>query len=284
MRNFFKLFNALELKNKHLCIGLDPDPDKFPDVVKECGNVPKAILYFNKAIVDKTKDLVCAYKPNFAFYEKHGEYGIEVLGKTIVYINQVAPNVPVILDYKRGDIGNTNAGSVALAKRLGADAITIAPYMGKVANQPFLDEKDMGIFVLVRTSNEGSDEFQGLKLENGNYLYQQVIKNVLTTWNENENCAVVIGATAPIELADARTTYPKATILIPGTGEQGGSLEKALDAGFNSNGGGIILNQSRSILYASKGIDFADAARAEAEKVNEKILAFKEKKFSKTAV
>lgn len=283
MRNFFQLLRALWAQNKFLCVGLDTDYDKLPDIAKEDKSIYDAMLIFNKAIIDKTKDLVCAYKPNFAFYEKYGELGIEVLKKTIRYIHEVAPNVPVILDFKRGDIDNTNNGSVALAKRLGADAITIAPYMGARANKPFLNDADLWVFVLGRTSSEGSGELQDLELANGKKLYEQVIENVVTKWNMNNNCGVVFGATVPTELAAERKKYPNVIFLIPGVGAQGGDLEANLEAGFSPKGDGIIINQSRSILYVSKGIDFAEAAGNEALRVHNAIIAFKEKKFSKAA-
>lgn len=281
-RNFFTLLKALWAQNKFVCIGLDVDLAKLPpSITGKAGTIFQAMRAFNEAIIDATKDTVCAYKPNAAFYEQYGDEGMKLLRRTIAHINTVAPNVPVILDFKRGDIDNTNNGSVALAKYLGADAVTIAPYMGALANKPFLDEKNMGIFVLGKTSNKGAEEIQDLFLVNGRRVYEQVIENVLTKWNMNGNCGVVIGATTPLELSSRRFYYPEATFLIPGIGAQGGDLEATLQAGFSPKGDGIIINSSRGIIYASSGADFAEVARNEALKLHNAIVAFKEKNFLK---
>lgn len=276
------MLQAKWAERKFVCVGLDTDYDKIPQSLKDSYGDQGAMIAmfgFNKGIIDSTKDLVCAYKPNFAFYEKHGEAGIEVLRETIGYIHEVAPDVPVILDFKRGDIDNTNLGSVALLQSLGANAVTIAPYMGMVANKPFLDLSDIGIFVLGRTSNKGAGEFQDLLVE-GKPLYRIVVDNVLTKWNYNGNCGVVIGATVPEELAMVRQDNPFAIILIPGVGAQGGDLEAVLHSGFSPKGNGILVNSSRAIIYASDDKDFAEAARLETLKLHDAIVSHWTQRFA----
>lgn len=263
-------------EGKFVCVGLDPDLDKLPTHLKQRIN-PTGIYYFVvdafcHAIIGATYDVVCAFKPNSAFFESL-EDGDELLAKAISVIHAMAPDVPVILDAKRGDIGNTNAGYVRAAfDRLGADAITIHPYLGQEANQPFLDRKDKGIFALCRTSNKGSAEFQnhgeGPML---GPLYEKVAHNVSRRWNTNGNCGLVVGATYPQELSDIRRIAGDMPFLIPGIGAQGGDVEKTILAGKDSRGKGMIINSSRGILYASSGEDFAEAARRETLKLHEEI-------------
>lgn len=234
-----------------------------------------------------TRDLVCAYKPDSAFYEAHRDEGIAALRRTIEYIHVIAPEVPIILDYKRGDIGNTNLGYVKSAFDFaGADAVTVSPYLGQMAMQPFLDRKDKGIFVLCRTSNDGVDEFHGLEVNITEDLFNEFVRHsptndkviaapktlplyayvaerIRTLWNANGNCGLVVGATAPKELARIRRIVGDIPILIPGIGAQGGDLEATVKAGADSHDQGMIINLSRSVLYASNGPDFADAAREE---------------------
>jgi orotidine-5'-phosphate decarboxylase len=262
------------VEGKFVCAGIDTDFDKIPESAKHSKNgyalsLVDAFIKFNKAIVDATNDFVCAYKLNVAFYEAYGDEGILALYCTMVHIQKVAPDVPVILDAKRADIGNTNAGYVKFAfDYLKADAITVHPYLGQEALMPFLDCKDKGVIVLCRTSNPCAGEFQDLEVLDSSAnisipLYQIVARQVATKWNTNGNCAVVVGATYPEELAQVRAIIGNMPILIPGIGAQGGDLEKAVTAGKNSRGQGMIINSSRGIIFASKGPDFAEAARLE---------------------
>lgn len=242
-------------KGKFVCIGLDPVESKLPKGVK-------SFYKFNKAIVDATHDLVIAYKPNSAFYEALGPRGIEELKKTIAYIKNKYPDVLVILDAKRADIGSSNEGYVTFAfEFLGADAVTIHPYLGKEAVQPFLDMKNKGVIVLARTSNPGASEFQDIKNKKGEPLFLTVAQKVAKDWNINGNCALVVGATYPKELALIRKAVGDIPFLIPGIGAQGGDVDKTVKAGMDSNKQGIIINSSRAIIFASSGADFADVAR-----------------------
>lgn len=217
-------------EDKFVCVGLDQSDFKA-----------------NQSIIDQTFDLVLAYKPNSAFYEGAGVSGLESLKKTIDYIHQKDPEIPVILDAKRGDIGNTNEEyAKACFDLLGVDAITVHPYLGKEALQPFLNRADKGIFVLVKTSNPGAGEFQDLEVD-GKPLYQVVAEHV-KTWGEN--VGVVVGATYPEELAAVREIVGDMSILIPGVGSQGGDVTQTVKSGLNSNKQGIIINSSRGIIFA----------------------------------
>ena len=269
-RLFHELIEAQWVRGHFLAVGLDPDVAKMPVAVKK-DSVKDAIVTFNRAIIDATHDLVCAYKPNSAFFEAYGSEGMGALRETIVYIHTVAPNVPVILDAKRGDIGNTNNGYAAAAfDWLQADALTVHPYLGSEAIQPFLDRVDKGVFVLCRTSNKGAAEFQDLDV-GGMPLYQKVARQVAGSWNANGNCAVVVGATYPEELKQVRAIVGDMPILVPGIGAQGGDVEASVKAAKNSRGQGMIINTARAVLYASNGGDFTDAARAEVERTNSAI-------------
>lgn len=257
-----------------LAVGLDPEISKIPEAIKtENASLEERLFVFNREIIDATADLVCAYKPNSAFYEAEGSAGFSALKRTIAYIKETYPDIPVILDAKRADIGSTNAGYVKSAfDVLGADAITVHPYLGREALQPFLDRKEKGIIVLVRTSNEGAGEFQDLPV-GARPLYQEVAHHVANTWNTNGNCLVVVGATYPEELREVRALVGDMPILIPGVGAQGGDVSKAVSLGKNSNGSGIIISTSRVVLYASTEADFADAARKSAQKLVAEISA-----------
>jgi len=240
-----------------VCVGLDPEIQRFPQHLRDR---PDAILAFNRAIIDATADLVCAYKPQIAHYA--AEAAEEQLQETIRYIRERAPGVPVILDSKRGDIGST-AEKYALEafERYGADAVTINPYLGRDAAEPFLRYADKGIVVLCRTSNAGAREFQDLEVD-GKKLYQRVAEKVATEWNTHGNCLLVVGATYPAELADIRARTGDMTFLVPGVGAQGGDVEAAVRNGRTADGRGLVINSSRGIIYASSGEDFAAAARA----------------------
>src|SRR3989338_6061612 len=256
-------------EGKFVCVGLDSDYDKLPPSVKT-DSIENSILNFNRGIIDSTNDLVCAYKINSAFYEAQVETW-KAMYNTFLYLQGAYPDIPVILDAKRADIGNTNQGYVKMAfENLKADAITVHPYLGKEALGPFLSQADKGIFVLVRTSNHGSDELQGLQM-NGRPLYQLVAENIAKNWNTLGNCAVVVGATYPQELKKVREIIGDIPILIPGIGAQGGDLESSVKNGLNSQKQGIIISSSRGIIYASSGEDFAQAARAKTEQLHNQI-------------
>lgn len=269
-RSFRELLGRKWDEGKFLCVGLDPDLDKIPATVpgEKAG---EKILAFNRAIVDATKDIVCTYKPNPAFYEAFGPEGWEALQATIAHIHSVAPDVPVLLDAKRGDIGNTNDAYAKMAFDIcGADAVTVQPYQGGDALAPFLARADKGVFVLVRTSNPGAGELQDLSV-NGEELYKVVARAVAGTWNANGNCAVVVGTTYPAEIAAVRALIGDMPILMPGIGAQGGDLDASVKAGKNSRNQGIIINASRAVLYASNGTDFAEVARTKAQEFDDLI-------------
>lgn len=276
-RNFMELLEAQWSKGNFVCVGLDSEYEKIPAHLRsgDQAGTSTAITMFNRAIVEATKDIVCAYKPNAAFYEAHGAEGIVALHHTIADIHAIAPDVPVILDAKRADIGNTNAGYVDAAFNfLRADAITVHPYLGAEALQPFLARAEKGVIVLCRTSNPGAGEFQDLSV-NGEPLYRFVARRVANEWNKSGNCALVVGATYPDELHEVRGLVGGMPILIPGIGAQGGDVEKTVSAGKDRRGQGMIINSSRGIIFASKGADFAEAARRETEKLHDLINQYR---------
>lgn len=260
-----------------VCVGLDTDYTQIPDILKRQGMVASAMLEFNREIFHATHDLVCAYKLNSAFYEAQGEDGSRALRRTISLIKDQHPDIPVILDAKRADIGKTNNGYVMSAfDELRADAITVHPYLGKEALKPFLDREDKGIIVLARTSNPGAGEFQDLIMEESHEpLYLVVAKQVAQEWNDNGNCAVVAGATYPQELAQIRAVVGDMPILIPGIGTQGGDLEASVAAGKDSRGWGMIINSSSGIIFNSRGGDFAQAARNATEQLRDNINSYR---------
>jgi len=269
-RNFFELLRRRWEEGYFACVGLDSDYRKIPESARR-DSIENTITGFNRAIVEATKDIVCAYKPNIAFYAKYGRKGLDALRCTIENIHAFAPDVPVILDAKRGDIGNTNEGYVEEAfNDLKADAITVHPYLGAEALQPFLSQPEKGIFILCRTSNKGASEFQNL-LVDGEPLYCRVARNVASDWNKNGNCGLVVGATYPDELGKVRRIVGDMPILIPGIGAQGGDVKKTVSAGKDSRGQGMIINSSRGIIFASDSLDFAEAARSATLKLHEAI-------------
>jgi orotidine-5'-phosphate decarboxylase len=271
MTSFQDLIAGKWEQKKFVCLGLDPDYTILPKAVKKPDSIEESILLFNLAIIDATADLVCAFKPNSAFYEAYGTEGWSALKKTCDYLKSTFPQIPVILDAKRGDIESTNSGYTKMAfEYLNTDAITIHPYLGQKAIQPFLDYKAKGIFILVKTSNPGSDEFQNLTVK-GQKMYEHVARQVVEKWNSNNNCALVVGAPYPDELADVREIAGEMPILIPGIGKQGGSVAATVKAGKSSSGG-MIINSSRAIIYASAKKDFAHAARIETQKLHNQIL------------
>jgi orotidine-5'-phosphate decarboxylase len=259
-----KLLNASQKNQSWLCIGLDPDPELMPAV---------DVLKFNKAIIEATSDLVCAYKPNLAFYEALGSEGLTILEKTVKYI---PGDIPVIGDAKRGDIGNTaRAYARALFSVLGFDAATVNPYLGFDSIEPFINYRDKGVFILCRTSNKGAADFQDL-LANGLPLYEAVARKA-QQWNAYGNIGLVVGATYPEELKRVRSICPEMPLLIPGIGAQGGDLASAVGYGVDARGEKAIINVSRQILYASKEKDFARSARNVAEKIRNQINDYRSK-------
>ncbi len=268
-----KLSASWAKNNSLLCVGLDPNMDMLPTHLRR-SKTP--FFDFNKAIIDATADLVCAFKPNSAFYESRGADGIAELKEACDYIRQNYTDIPIILDFKRGDIGNTNNFYAQFAfDYLGVDAVTVHPWSGREGMQAFLDRKDKGIIVWCKGSNPGSGEFQDLEA-NGRKLYLQVAENVTKDWNTNGNCLLVVGATYPKELAEVRQLVgDDMTLLVPGTGAQGGDLGAALKAGFNSHGNGLIISTSRAIIYASDGEDFAEAARQKAAAARDEINRYR---------
>jgi orotidine-5'-phosphate decarboxylase len=264
-------------QNNFVCVGLDSAYEQLPAKVKSGHPIEKALFVFNRDIIDATHDLVCAYKPNAAFYEAQGTEGFQALIRTVRYIRETYPHIPVILDAKRADIGTTNLGYVRAAfDILGADAITVHPYLGKEALAPFLARKDKGIIVLARTSNPGAGEFQDLPVGDlQEPLYQVVARHVAQNWNTNGNCALVVGATYPADLKKVRAIIGDMPILIPGIGVQGGEIAATVAAGKDSRGWGMIINSSRSIIFASKEDDFAQAARRATEELRVEINRYR---------
>jgi orotidine-5'-phosphate decarboxylase len=258
--NFTDKLLAASRQNKSLlCVGLDPDVSLMPKV---------GLLEFNKAIVDATADLVCAYKPNLAFYEALGIDGLKVLQKTIEHI---PTNIPIIGDGKRGDIGNTaKAYAKALFVTFGFDAATVSPYLGFDSVEPFIKYKDKGVFILCRTSNPGAVDFQNLVNAQGMPLYETVARKA-KEWNVCGNIGLVVGATYPDELKAIRQLCPEMPLLIPGIGVQGGDLASAVKYGIDVQGEKAIIAVSRQILYASQGKDFAQAARHSAQELRDNI-------------
>ncbi len=246
-----------------LCIGLDPDPARLPAALPGEDTVAE----FNRRIIEATADLVCAYKLNLAFYEAAGERGWTALRRTLAYIPK---NVITIGDGKRGDIGNTAAMYArALLTDLGFRATTLNPYMGSDSVEPFLRDPEKGAFILAVTSNPGARDFQYLNVGAGR-LYERVIRKV-RSWNSGGNCGLVVGATRPAELRRIRALVPDMPILIPGIGAQGGDLRSAVRYGCTKDGLLAVINAGRSILYASSGEDFADAARRAAAELRNEI-------------
>ncbi len=270
-------FNTLLAKKwqekKFVCAGLDSNYSQLPTSVKKNSSPYKAILNFNRQIVDAVSDLVCSYKIQISFYEAQGIDGLRALKETIFYIHKKYPDIPIILDAKRGDIKNSNLGyTQAVFEYLKVDAITVNPYLGKEALEPFLDYKDKGIIVLVKTSNPGGGEIQDLKVgSKGEPLYLWLAERVARTWNKNGNCGVVVGATYPKQLRQVRKVVGDMPILIPGVGLQGGELEATIKEGVNSKGNGMIINSSRGIIFASTNKDFAKYARIATESLNKQI-------------
>ncbi len=272
-RNFMELLRAKWSEDKFVCVGLDTEFKKLPAHIRlsNGGSIAQGIVDFNVAIIEATKDIACADKLNYAFYEKHGAEGFAALKATLEYAREYAPDVPIILDRKAGDIGNTNNGTAKMAfEHFQVDAITVNPYFGFEALQPFLDYHDKGIIALCRTSNAGANRFQNMLVDDIP-LYQHVARDFAENWNQHGNGCLVFGATAPEELAAGRQIVGDMPLLIPGIGAQGGDVEKTVIAGMDSKKEGMIINSSRGIIYASQEADFADASRRATYKLNDQI-------------
>lgn len=254
-----KLTEVIRLNNSLVCVGLDSELSALPASMRGSAD-PQ--FEFNRAIIDATKDFVCAYKPNMAFYEAEGSVGLEALRRTIAYI---PPHIPVILDAKRGDIGNTSRlYAKACFDDLGVDAVTLHGYMGSDTVTPFLEYDGKGVFVLVKTSNPSAVELEDIVAHDGRKLYLHVAQKC-EEWNRisNGRCGAVVGATYPEDLRAVRAILKSAPILVPGVGAQGGDLQATLKAGL-VQGSGLLINSSRGIIFASKEANFAERAAAEA--------------------
>ncbi len=266
MSNFFDRVEDVRLKQKTLlCVGLDPDPARIPQILQ---NDPDPMLSFNREIMDATSDLVCCYKPQIAYYAAAGAES--TLQKTIEYAHD--KGIPVLLDFKRGDIGSTAEMYAHEGfERYGADAVTINPYMGFDSMEPFLDYADKGIFILCRTSNPGGSDLQNLVLESGKRLYEHVAELAVTQWNENKNIGLVVGATRPEEIASIRAIVGDMNFLLPGVGAQGADVKIMME---HASGGSMIINSARAVLYASNQSDFAAKARQVALDTRDQIRQF----------
>ncbi len=253
-----KLKGAAQQNNSLLCVGLDPHPDNLPQSVRGKDN---PVLYFNRCLIDATADLVCVYKPNFAFYGALGPRAWETLKGTLEHVPQ---HVPILLDAKVGDIGSTADRYAAMFfDELGADALTVTPYMGEDAVAPFIAYQEKGVFLVCLTSNPGADDFEKQMVGDAP-LYTQVARKAVQ-WNAAGNCGLVVGATQPEHIQDLRSLAPDMPFLIPGIGAQGGDLATAVGCGQDAQGGGILVSSSRGIMHASDGDDFAAAARQAAQ-------------------
>ena len=254
-----------------LCVGLDPDPAKFPDRFVDDGD---ALFNFCRDIADATAEYACAFKPQIAYFAAHND-GEAQLQRLIAHINGAHPDVPVILDAKRGDIGSTAQQYACEAfERFGADAVTLNPYMGRDSADPFLQYNDRGCVFLCHTSNPGARDFQEL-LVDGAPLYQHIARTIAGEWNGDGNCALVVGATFPEELKVIRGIVGDMPLLIPGVGAQGGDVEAVVRNGRSADGSGLMINSSRGILYASRGEGYAEAAAGAAKSLRDQINRYR---------
>ena len=261
-----QLIDQIKSKKSFLTIGLDVDLSKIPHHLLA---LEDPIFEFNKAIIDNTHDLCVSYKPNTAFYEAYGIKGWQSLQKTIAYINENYPNIFTIADAKRGDIGNTSSMyAKAFFEDLNFDSVTVAPYMGKDSVEPFLAFEDKHTILLALTSNEGAFDFQ-TQMMAGQELYKTVLETS-KRWKNAHNLMYVVGATKAEYFAEIRKIIPNSFLLVPGVGAQGGNLQEVCQYGMNENIG-LLVNSSRAIIYASKGLDFAEKARAEALKIQQEM-------------
>lgn len=264
-----ELIDIINQKKSFLCVGLDTDINKIPRYLLEAED---PVFEFNRQIIDATIDLAVAYKPNLAFYECMGLNGLLSLERTINYLEKYRNQVFTIADAKRGDIGNTSQQyAKAFLSREGFDfdAITVAPYMGEDSVKPFLTFDEKWVIVLALTSNKGAFDFQFLETENKRKVYEEVLYKT-KEWGSDENMMYVVGATQAQMLENIRTIVPEHFLLVPGVGAQGGSLQEVCHYGKNKDGG-LLINASRSILYASNGKDFAEKARLEAQNMQKEM-------------
>jgi len=245
-----------------LCVGLDSDFERLPGRFRQA-ELPQ--FAFNRWIIEETHPYASAYKANIAFYEAQGEEGIRALERTAAYLREHHPDILTICDAKRADIGSTNRGYVtAIFDRMGFDAVTLNPYLGREALMPFLERQDKGCIILCRTSNPGAGEFQDLRIGD-KPLWQIVAEHVSREWDTYGNCMLVAGATYPDELRRIRSLVGEMTLLVPGIGAQGGDVEQTVRAGLNAQGKGLIINSSRGIIFAD---DPAEAARTLRDAIN----------------
>lgn len=271
--NKSQLFEQIKQKQSFLCVGLDTDVNKIP---QDLLAMEDPVFEFNKQIINKTAQYAVAYKPNTAFYEVYGTKGWMSLERTIQYIHNNYPEIFVIADAKRGDIGNTSANyAKAFFNTLKADALTVAPYMGKDSVEPFLNFEDKWVVLLALTSNAGSKDFQYLSIGD-KMLHQQVLQTA-TTWADSEKMMFVVGATHPEELGEIRKMLPDYFFLVPGVGAQGGDLQAVAKNGLN-NECGLLVNSSRGIIYASNGSDFAIRAGEKAKELQEQMAVLLKEK------
>jgi orotidine-5'-phosphate decarboxylase len=265
-----KLKMSWKKGNSLVCVGLDPDLSRFPDHRDK--NI-ESIFSFNREIIDATHDLVCAYKPQIAYFSAVSAE--KQLEKTIDYIKSNYPHIPVILDAKRGDIGSTAEMYAREAfSRYKADAVTVNPYMGYDSAEPFLKHQDRGVILLCRTSNNGANDLQDLIVD-GVPIYEHVARLISEKWNFNQNCLLVVGATWPSQMSKIRNIAGDMPFLVPGVGAQGGDVKEIVAAGQTTDGTGLIISSSRAILYASRGVNFSEAARAETMKLKNTINQFR---------
>ncbi len=269
--NFTRMLAAAWRKNDSLlCVGLDPDPAKFPAHLKGRDD---AIFDFCRTIVDATADLVCSFKPQIAYFAaRRAEDQLEAL---IAHIHEKHPGIPVILDAKRGDIGSTaEQYAVEAFARYGADAVTVNPYMGRDSLDPWLAYPDKGVILLCRTSNPGGSDLQFLDV-GGEKLYERVARLAANEWNTSGQISLVVGATFPAEIARVRAIVGDMPLLVPGIGAQGGDIAATVEAGRTANASGLMINSSRAILYAGKDEDFAGAARKVADETRAAINLYR---------
>lgn len=263
--NYQDLVQQIEKKQSFLCVGLDTAPEKLPEHLR---TQPDALFRFNKAIIDATHDLSVAYKPNTAFYEALGIAGWQAFEETVLYIKSKYPEMLIIADAKRGDIGNTSERyAKAFFEQMPCDAITVAPYMGSDSVQPFLNFKDKWVILLALTSNKGASDFQFIGEETK--LFEQVLQTS-KQWADESQMMYVVGATQAEMFTTIRKNVPKHFLLVPGVGAQGGSLSEVAKHGMTKECG-LLVNASRSVIYASSGADFAESARAEAQKLQQEM-------------
>lgn len=262
---FTQMLDAVAQRQQSmLCVGLDPEPSKFPGAWK---GDPARIFDFCAAIVDATRDQVCAFKPQIAYFAAHRAE--DQLERLIAHIKRNAPDVPVILDAKRGDIGSTAEQYAREAfVRYQADAVTLSPFMGFDSIEPYMSYSDKGLILLCRTSNPGGSDLQAQRLADGSLLYEHVARLAAGPWNRTGQLGLVVGATFPQELARVRELAPALPLLVPGVGAQGGDAVATVKAAARP-GGALIVNSSRAVLYASAGEDFAQAARVAARQTRE---------------